>query len=146
MRKFAFKLEALHEYRQKLEGMTLYDLAVVVQRLEEEELRLGVLKGLYHKAAKDADTAKAVSDISGLLRYADYIEGLKRHIEAQGKVIEVFRAEYNAKKDELGAASRDRKIMDKVKENGLRRHVKASDAAEQKEEDDVNLAGFIKKG
>lgn len=146
MRKFAFKLEALHEYRQKLEGMTLHDLAVVVQRLEEEELKLGVLRELYNKAAKDADMAKAASDISGFRPYADYIEGLKRHIDEQGKVIEVFREEYNAKRDELGGLSRDRKAIEKAREKGLHRHVKESDAAEQNELDEMNTAEFNKKG
>lgn len=145
MRKFAFKLEALHEYRQKLEGMTLHDLAEVVQRLDEEELRLGVLKGLYFKAANEADAAKAASNISGLRHYVDYIDGLKRHIEAQDKVIDVFRAEYNAKKDALNSAFKDRKVIDNVKEKGLNRHIKTYDEAEQKEQDDINAAKPIKK-
>ncbi|OGQ51940.1 MAG: flagellar export protein FliJ [Deltaproteobacteria bacterium RIFCSPLOWO2_02_FULL_53_8] len=145
MRKFAFKLEALHEYRQMMEGMTLRDLAVVVQRLEEEELKLDVLKELYHKSSKDADIAKAASDIRGFRRYADYLEGLKRHIEEQGRVIDIFREEYRLKRDELSGISRDRKALDKVKESGHRRHVKERDCAEQKEIDEISASESARK-
>jgi len=146
MKKFAFKLEALHEYRRGLEGMTLRELASVVERLEEEEGKLALLKEIYLKAAKDADRARAASNIKGLRLYADYVEGLKRHIENQGRVIETFKREYSAKRDELSGVSRDRKVIDKAREHGFLRHTKESEAAEQRELDEINAAAFISKG
>ncbi|MBI5886206.1 MAG: flagellar export protein FliJ [Deltaproteobacteria bacterium] len=145
MKKFAFKLEALHEYRRRLEGMTLRELATVVERLEEEELKLALLREIYLKAAKDADRARAASDIKGLRLYADYVEGLKRHIENQGRVIDAFRREYGVKRDELSGVSRDRKVLDKAREQGLLRHIKESEAAEQKELDEISAAAYIRK-
>jgi len=145
MKKFAFKLETLHEYRRKLEGMTLHELASVVERLEEEEAKLAMLREIYAKAAKDADRARAGSDIKGLRLYADYIEGLKRHIENQGRIIEVFKREYIAKKDELSGVSRDRKALDKARENELNRYRKESEAEEQSALDELDAAARVKK-
>ena len=118
--------------------MTLRELATVVERLEEEELKLVLLREIYIKAAKDADRARAASDIKGLRLYADYVEGLKRHIENQGRVIEAFRREYGVKRDELSGVSKDRKVLDKAHEQEFRRHIKESEAAEQKELDEAS--------
>lgn len=146
MKKFDFKLETLHDYRQRLEEISLQELGTAVSRLDEEESKLSVLKELYLKASEDADRLRAASDVKGVRLYQDYIDGLRRHIEEQGRVIGVFRQEFEKKQGALLGASIERKVLDKVKEKGLGAHARSVERAQQRELDEIAAAAFRKKG
>lgn len=138
MGKFVFNLEPLYGYRQRLEELSQKEFGEASHRLNEEEQRLKQLKGLYHSSGQSIDTLKeGGAEIHELNMYYLYIEGLKRHITEQERIINEVKRQLEVKRGELLSAARDKKVIEIMKERSLSSYNEKLNKEEQKTSDDL---------
>lgn len=146
MPKFTFKLEPLFEYRQRLEELSQKEFGEALARLKSEEEKIERLKELYKKSSSEIDGLKesgARADEMDL--YHSYVAGLKRHIAEQERILSQVSAAVERKRGELIEASRNRKVMELMKEKSLHTHNQKVNRQEQKESDELNSRSFGRK-
>ncbi len=118
---YKFTLEPLLNYRKFVEENIQKELALCKRQLLHERKKLNTYQDAKHKVANELKTRQEKgAKIIEVLLYARFIEQLSRDIEEQKK--KVFEAEekLNQKRDELIGAMKDRKTLEKLKENGLK--------------------------
>jgi flagellar FliJ protein len=117
---YQFNLEPLLNHRRYLEEMLQKELADLKIRHKTEKDKLWALRQKRRKTVlqlqeKQTDGRPA----SEIKLYIDFVEQLLNEMEAQRqKVLEAERR-FNLKRQELVAAMKKRKILDRLKEKGL---------------------------
>ncbi len=143
MNRFVFKLEPLYDYRQRLEEASQREFSEALMLLEEEERKLVDLQRAYIKGCEDLDRLKEEGgQAEELGMYGAYFFGLKRHISEQEKIIADARAEFEARRAHLEEATKDKKVVETLKERSYSTYMKALDKEEQKENDDLVSSRF----
>ena len=117
---YRFNLESLLNHRRYQEEILQKELADLKIRLDAEKNKLWGLRQKKRETVlqlqeKQTDGRPA----SEIKLYLDYVEQLSKKMEAQGqKVLEAERA-LSKKRQDLVAAMKKRKILDRLKEKGL---------------------------
>ncbi len=143
MNRFVFKLEPLYDYRQRLEEASQREFSEALLLLEEEERKLIELQNSYIKGCEDLDRLKEEGgQAEELGMYGAYFYGLKKHISEQQQIIESARQLFEARRSELEEATKEKKVVETLKEKSYDQYVKDLDKAEQKENDDLVSSRF----
>jgi len=143
MKKFAFKLEPLYDYRHRIEKVCKKAFGEAASKLDEEEVKLARLREVYNSSAIELDrmkeTGASMDDIS--LHY-DYLIGIKTHIVEQEKIIAEFRQVLEIKRTALREASKDKRVVEIMKEKSLGAHLREMNRLELKIDDDMAVSRF----
>jgi flagellar FliJ protein len=143
MNKFVFKLEPLYEYRQRLEEICMKDFGEAVRRLDDEEARLSMLNEGYRRSSEEMDRLKEEgAQADDLNMYYAYLLGMKKHISEQERIIRQVREVFEAKQGNLAEATKDRKVIQTIKERSFGAYVQRLDKEEQKATDDIVSSRF----
>ncbi|HEY4707084.1 MAG TPA: flagellar export protein FliJ [Thermodesulfobacteriota bacterium] len=146
MPKFTFKLEPLFEYRQRLEELSQKEFGEALSRLKSEEEKIGRLKELYMKSSSEIDALKESGAPGAEMDlYHSYVAGLKRHISEQERILSQVSAAVEKKRVELVEASKNKKVIELMKEKSLHQHNQRVNRQEQKESDERNSRDFGRK-
>ena len=116
---YKFNLESLLNHRRYQEEVLQKELAALKKRLAEEEHALRALRKKkrkflvqFQKKQKDGRPASEIK------LYFEFVDHLSKAIEAQHqKVLEAKRT-FNVKRQDLIAAMKKRKTLDRLKEKG----------------------------
>jgi flagellar protein FliJ len=147
MRKFVFNLEPLYGHRQRLEELKQKEFAEVNLSLQAEEKKLFELIATYKSAASDLDKRKEQgATVLEIETHHAYLEGMKHRIKTHELAVSNMRALLEKKRAALIDASRDRKVIEIMKEKSLSAHQKRADKLEQKEADDLTSARGRRRG
>lgn len=147
MSRFVFNLEPLYAYRQRTEELSQKEFAEVNLRLAAEERRLTEMNELYKASSSEVDSLKEKgAPVADIEMHQRYLQGLKRHMKAQEEAVENIRKLLEKKRAELIEASRNRKVMEIMKERSLSAHNLKESKLEQKEADDLTSARLRRKG
>lgn len=147
MSRFVFNLESLYAFRQRTEELVQKDFSEVNLLLAAEERRLSELGALYRASSAELDALKERgAPVADIQMQQAYFEGLKRHIKAQEESVGRARALVEKKRAELIEASRNRKVIEIMKERALEAHNLKVSRREQKEADDLTSARLGRKG
>ncbi|MBE9528943.1 MAG: flagellar export protein FliJ [Proteobacteria bacterium] len=143
MNRFVFKLEPLYDYRQRLEEASQREFSEALMLLEEEERKLVELQKAYIKGCDDLDKLKEEGgQAEELGMYGAYFYGLKRHIAEQEKIIAGAREEFEARRAHLEESTKEKKVVETLKEKSYNTYIKELDKEEQKENDDLVSSRF----
>jgi flagellar FliJ protein len=117
---YRFNLESLLNHRRYLEEVLQKDLAGLKIRLEAEKDKLWALRQKRRKTVLQLQEKQTAGrPASEIKLYIDFVEQLLKEMEAQRqKVLEAERL-FNLKRQDLVAAMKKRKILDRLKEKGL---------------------------
>lgn len=147
MKKFVFKQEPLYEFRKLLEELSQVEFAAALKRLDEEESKLSLLKGVYRKTSEEADGLKEKdAPVSDIRMYHDYLSSVKRHIAAQEGALKGLREFFEKKRNELLEASRNKKVLETMKEKSYNDYIVHIEKLEQKITDDMVTSRFKRSG
>jgi len=143
---YQFNLEPLLNHRRYQEEVLQKELAELKIRLAAEKEKLGVLRQKKRKTIqqlqKTQSTGRPASEIK---LYVDFIERLSKETEAQStKVLEADR-KFNQKRQDLIAAMKKRKTLDRLKEKDLRVYEQNQLRKERNFMDEVAGHQFIQK-
>ncbi|MBI5237297.1 MAG: flagellar export protein FliJ [Deltaproteobacteria bacterium] len=147
MKKFAFKLESLFEYRKRLEEISRKDFAEALKRLCEEDDKLSALRRLYARSSEEADSLKEESiHPEELGMYYSYIAAVKDRIAGQEAILKSVRTELEVKRAGLMKASTDKLLIGTMKDKSFAAYRETVEKEEQKTTDDMNSMRFKRGG
>ncbi|MBW7956322.1 MAG: flagellar export protein FliJ [Deltaproteobacteria bacterium] len=147
MKKFTFTLEPLFNYRQRLEDLCRKGFEEALGLLKEEEKKIERLKDLYRQSSAEIDALKEKGEATGELdlHYA-YVDGLKKHIADQERILREVNLLAERKRGELVEASKNRKVIEAFKERSLESYNKEARRKEQNESDELVTLRYGRNG
>jgi len=138
MAKFVFSLAAILSIKEKMEELKKNELAKAIMALEAEKARLVQLE---NTRADCIESFRASIDTGvkplDLKQHNHYLDKLKLWIKAQKVAISIAEAFVEEKRQELVEAMRERKALDKLKENDYNEYLIEEKKAEQKSIDEI---------
>ena len=134
-------MEKVLELRENEEKNIMKDYGVLQKKLDEEEKKLQEILAELEELKNNNKTF----DIQGLKQYNLYREILEHRIEVQRNIINISREELEAMRSKLIEAQKDRKIMEKVKENDYDRYLEDLRITEVRELDEMAVLRFGSK-
>lgn len=135
MKPFRFKLEKVLDYRSQLEEQARLALnRAQAEHAEQEELVRTVAGRLNAHMVKQGEASKSPGDMWLWRQYREALE----HDLAAGRVrLRRLASKLQKAREEAVRRSRDRKLLEKLKENQARKHNEEASYREQKENDEM---------
>lgn len=143
MRKFKFSLEPVLGHRERIEEEKQQIFAARQRELQDAEQELARLNFDFKRfsiALREEHARMATEELRW--HYA-HLEFLDRCITMQHAVISQRRAAVERARGDLVEASKDRKVMEKLKDKRFEEHRAREASFEQKELDDANNRRYI---
>jgi len=118
MRKFKFRLESVLEFRKRKEDQRKKELGLLKQFLQKEQAFLKELeeKMIQSQGKMQAEQAGTLN-MELIMNYYYYLTNMKEKILNQIALIEELIMRIEQKREDLITASKERKIMEKLKDN-----------------------------
>ena len=135
---YKFSLEPVLKYRKLLEEDLQRDFAVLKRKLFDERERLSNFRQVRDRFSGELQEKQVNSiSVSDIVLYTDYLQQVTKEIEKQSE--KILEAEKNVaqKREELVGAMKNRKMIDRLREKGLKGHVQE---LAKKEQDLMNEA------
>ncbi len=143
MSPFRFKLEKVLDYRGQLEDQAKGALARAKAVHGEQEALVKDVEGrLEAHRAKQQEATKSPGDMWLWRQYKDALE--TDLAVARGRLRELALMLHKAR-EEAVRRSRDRKLLEKLKENQARKHYEEENLREQKENDEMATIRYERK-
>lgn len=147
MKRFVFNLESLYEHRQRAEEACQREFVEANLKLQSEERRLDEFKAQYRNSGLEMDALKEKgASANELEMHHAYLGGLKKQMISQEALVSKHYKIVEKKRAELVEASRNKKVMEIMKEKSLSAHMLKENRREQKEADDLTSARLRRKG
>ena len=141
MKAYSFSMEKVLEWRESLEKSSMEKFAVSQNELNQAKMILTNLTREYDVAKEKALRCKRINELRQLQLYKADLED---RIENQHEIIERKTKELEDIRQELVAAQKDRKIMEKLKERDYSNYLEKVNADEQKFLDEMAVLKFKK--
>ena len=138
MKKFAFALQPVLEHRKRIEDQKQQTMALRQRAWDEAKRELDRLHDEFRAHARELRERHGDFEVEELrVRYA-HLQFLDRTIDAQIKILAERQVALERARRDLVEASKDRKIVDKLKERRRMAHTAEELRVEQIELDDGN--------
>ncbi len=133
---YTFKLETLLNHRKYEEDNLKREFALIRRNLEtEKQFHTELLEKEKQTAMELKRKQENGMQSAEVLTYHRYFERLSTEIEAQAGVVVKTENQLSGKRDELSKARKNREILEKLKEKGLKDY---TDKMLKKEMDFIN--------
>lgn len=142
MRKFVFALEAVLGVRERAEERRRQTLLARQRELEAARAEVKRLDAEYRAHADVLRGQHRNLDAGDLRLHYAHVEYLDRQITAQMRTVADRAAAFERARAELLTASKERKVVEKLKERRRDAHVAEELRAEQKDMDDGNARRY----
>ena len=146
MKKFKYRLQALLRVKEHIEKERQKDHAVSLQKVHQQADELDRIDGSRRQnlSAQRKQMGQHVS-VAEMLVYSRYLARLKREQLAGTELLGVLSGEAEVNRIALVAASRDRRVLEKLKEKQSARHHAEINQALTKENDEIALVCHRRK-
>ncbi|MEO9169925.1 MAG: flagellar export protein FliJ [Candidatus Baltobacteraceae bacterium] len=141
-KRFKFSLQAVLEQRKRVEEQHQGVVAERQRALGESERELEHLNGSFARSSQNLRSDHRTLDGEGLRLHYAHLQFLNRAITAQIHVVAERRVALDRARLELLAASKERKVVEKLKERRHETFVQEETRIEQNELDDGNARRF----
>lgn len=138
MRGYNFQLENILEWRTNIEKSTIEKFALIQREVEDQ-------KQLLSNLIKEHDNAKRNKSYRSILEIRQhhiYIEDLEQKVEINEILLEGIKERLEEARQDLLAAQKDRKVMEKLKEKDLEEYLSKQKSIEQKELDEIGILNY----
>lgn len=142
MERFTFRLQKVLDHRVRVEDIKKQ--VFIRARLSYLNEKKGLEKLQCSLNGCTSTPVKSTGVLNYLAKY-NYITLLEERIDNQSKVVKVCEDEMNEKKAEFEKSQKDRKVIDKLKENAYGDYNIFIDRLEQKQNDEFALYGYVRK-
>ncbi len=145
MATFRFRLQKVLDYKQQVEDTKKQELFHLMKIFHEEEK---VLRGLHElllkKLSEFEEKQQGELDILELLFYSGFISRLNGEIELQREKLRQLALQIEQKRGEVIAASKERRIMEKLRDKKYKEFMKEESRREQKFLDEIGNNAFVR--
>lgn len=143
---YQFKFEPLLNHRRYQEEVLQKELADLKKRLQSEQHQLRRLKKKKRRNVQLLEARqKQGRPASELKLYVDFIDHLTAELKAQAERVMEAQRRFDATRQELMAAMKKRKVLEKLKEKGQQAYEQTQSKKERSLLDDVAGHQFILK-
>ncbi len=142
MKKFAFTLQPVLEHRERIEDTKQQAVAVRQRALDESERELSRLNDDFRAHSNLLREKHKGFDADELRLHYAHLQFIDRSIVAQIHVVAERRAALDRARIDLLAASKDRKVVEKLKDRRREAHSVEELRVEQNELDDANARAY----
>jgi len=142
MKKFAFALQPVLEHRERIEDEKQQVVAMRQRAVDEAERDLRRLDDEFRTNSTELRTKHKDLDADELRLFYAHLQYIDRCIVAQIRVVAERRVELDRARTDLLAASKDRKVVEKLKDRRREAHVLEEMRLEQNELDDTNARRY----
>jgi flagellar FliJ protein len=138
MPRFQFRLQQYLNVKEQIESQKELEYAKALRVVEEEKQKLAEFRKRKDESVEKlrGSVAKTISPFE-IRRYNNNIERLKHQIKVQQERLAAAEALAEQKRQELVQAMKERKALEKVKENAREEFLKETDLAERKQVDEL---------
>jgi len=140
---YRFNLQVLLDYRKRVEEGIQIELSDVQRKLEEEKQLLISYreeKNFYEEELARREEREI--DVEEGILYRDYLKGMRAKIKKQEEIVARMRVELDKKREELLALTKNRKILEKVKEKDWEKFARDLARREGIFIDEVGIRGY----
>jgi len=131
-KKYSFSLESVLNYRNIIENQKERAFSAALYDYQLEQKRLTELKESYVSAMKKFQELEQVTFSSGnYFEFLNYIKRIEKKIANQKIRIATAHEILENKRNELIKATRDRKVLERLKDIGKENYLKEMDRLEQ---------------
>ncbi|MBL7202914.1 MAG: flagellar export protein FliJ [Desulfobacteraceae bacterium] len=143
---YKFSLEPVLRHRKLLEEDLQKDFAVFKRHLLDERERLSNLEQVKNRFSGELQEKQVNSiSVSDILLYTDFLQQVSKEIEKQSEKILEAEKSVDQKREELIGAMKNRKMIDRLREKGLKAHVQELSKKEQNLMNEAAINIFNKK-
>jgi len=143
---YKFSLEPVLKYRKLLEEDLQKDFAVLKRQLLDERGRLSKYEQVRDRFSEELQQKQMKNIcVSDILLYSDYLQQVSKEIEKQLEKILEAEKNVDQKREELVGAMKNRKMIDRLREKGLKGHVQELSKKEQDLMNEAAINVFNKK-
>ena len=143
---YKFRLEPVLKYRKLLEEDLQKDFAVLQRQLLDERGRLSNYEQVRDRFSEELQQKQMENIcVSDILLYTDYLQQVSKEIEKQSEKILEAEKNVDQKREELVGAMKNRKMIDQLREKGLKGHVQELSKKEQDLMNEAAINIFNKK-
>lgn len=140
MKKFKYRLQALLRVKEHIEKERQKNHAVALQKVHRQTDELDRIDGSREEnLSSQRDQMTQHVSVAEMLIYSRYLARLKREQLAGNELLHILEGEAEEKRIELVAASKDRRVLEKLKEKQSAKHHDEIDQALTKEHDEIAL-------
>jgi len=143
MTNYKFKHESVLNYRLQIEDAIKREFGALQKALAKEETKLIEAKELYIVKSEEMHSKDLLSP-NDLEIYRGYLKFLRIQKAACTENIDSIQTDIQKKREELVAASRDKKILEVIKDKGRIEYIKDEAKEEQAINDEFNINKFTK--
>ncbi len=137
MAKFIFKLQPVLNLRQQQEESKKNELGKAIQMLEAEKRRLAGLENSLTDTVRQFNEKAKKTTVHKLIEFNDYISLLSSKIKSQKENVNNAALYVDKVREELVAAVKERKILEKLKERKYEEYLIEQKKLEQKTNDEI---------
>lgn len=129
---YKFSLEPVLRHRKLLEEDLQKDFAVLKRQLLDERERLSNFEQVRDRFSGELQKKQVKSiSVSDILLYTDYLQQVSKEMKKQSEKILEAEKSVDQKREELVGAMKNRKMIDRLREKGLKAHVQELSKKEQ---------------
>jgi len=138
---FKFNLEKIFKYKTDKEGLKAIDLKRSKDALEKEKQRLEKLhqKKYYCLGQKEAVVNDDIISLEKLKAAAEYLDQLNNKISSQDEKVKESNQEVEQRRNDLLEVSKERKILEKLRERHYQKHLEINKKENNKKESEIAL-------
>jgi len=137
---FVFKLQSVLEHRKRIEDELMSSVSAMERHIRQEEDALVALLGKKESILRDIEkTREKGLRVSSLSVLCDYIDVLNAEEAVKRKNIHALKEKLAGERDKLRHAAKERKIMEKLREQHYAAYAVEADNKEKKELDELGV-------
>ncbi len=147
MKKFQFRLQVVLDIKEKLLEQKLLELSKVQRSLQEAIQKQRTLEGYQmeiNEALMNVFQSGNDLDLIEVQRYKDFINKLIVDISNQKVVIQNINKVLELKRKEVNEVLKEKKVLEKLKENQQKKYYQAYDYYQSRELDDIASARYAR--
>ena len=140
---YRFNLQILLDYRKRIEEGFQIELSLIQKKLENA--RQALLSSRQEKTRYEEELTEKESREVNLpvsILYRDYLRGIRKKIQEQKDRVATIKIEFDKKQEELLAATKNRKVLEKVKEKHAREFLQEVEKKERAFVDEVGIRRY----
>ena len=140
---YRFNLQVLLDYRKRIEEGFQIELSLIQRDLENA--RQALLSSQQEKTHYEEELAERESrevNLHESILYRDYLRGIRKKIEEQRDRVATIKIKFDKKQEELLTATKNRKVLEKVKEKHANEFIQELEKKERAFVDEVGIRRY----
>lgn len=142
---YRFNLQAVLNYRKRIEEGLQMELSRVQRELESaKQVFLAYQREKSYYEEELLKREASTMNIDESILYRDYLKGMNRKIKEQREIVARVKGEVDKKQGALLAATKKRKVLEKVREKRLKEFIKEVERKERIFTDETGIRRYHK--